>query len=236
MALYLIDKTDPMTSIQNILQNAGILTTTYNKTANAFIFSTTMSNKVIYVGSDTTVRIGDAWTSGTTLTASKDVMTATASVPYDWAVIITADILTFCFRDSTSDVSSNKYSIVFAKTEDGTKNLVLGFNTISSTSNNCWCYNTTNSPVTEILPVGQYLGNSAKDSEGFFYKTNIYMREVTNNNLVILSPIKGIKAILTGPMTTGFDKYGSDIVTYAGFTSDSTFNFGCGLLIENGYL
>lgn len=234
MSIYLLDRNNRIPSIKAALQAAGVVTTVHFENTTDLIVTTTRSNKVLRIRNDGSVWIGSAWTSGATITNSQTLLGSISMDPYDWAIIVTPDILAFCCKNGTGN-TGDCYSAIFTKTEDLSLFLAIGLSSSNSTNNNdSYCYDTTitASQATILSPIS--FSGIVTDAAGYYYFTDIYLKTLSNN-VLITSPAKGIKAILNGYMNTqGFYKYGNDIVSQGWYTNDGGTSFFANVLIPNG--
>lgn len=100
---------DNMNEIKNVLTAANAITTLYYQSTSVLVFLSPYSNKVIRFDTDRDFRItiGDAWTSGTTITNAITIgypYSNTFSSTAAHAIITTADTLVFAIAGGTDSV------------------------------------------------------------------------------------------------------------------------------------
>lgn len=239
MALYLIDRANRIPTIKSALINSGVLTTVLYETATDLIFTTPRSNKVIRITSTNLMYIGTAWVSGTTLTDVRtlDGGSSTQPDPYDWAIIVTPDVLAFVYKSGTGS-SGRCSSIIFTSSVDGTYRFALCFTSDSGAFSNTLSYETTSSNLAfTAIPIAQFGNALLVDGNGFYFTTDMFFKYVTDNKL-IPSPAKGIKAVLNGgPYTSqGYYKFGNDVVIQGWYTNNAGSQQQANILIPNGLI
>lgn len=229
MAIYLVDRTRRIASMKESLIAAGAVTTELYTGAWDFIFTSPFSNKVIRICENGTIYIGDAWTSGTTISNQKTVQ-GTGADPVEWAIIVTPDVLAFCHRGGFV------HSTVFCTTVDGTGKYVLAFcSADNSSQNQAWSWNTIPTVPVEMAPVSSLDSQIVRSPDGYYYQEDIYMREWNSGYVPHPSPMKGVKAIYAGSIVSpAFDIYQSDVVLRAYRTQNSYGLFFGGIAITNG--
>lgn len=235
MAIYLVDRASRIPSIKAALQAAGVLVTTHFENTADLVVTTTRSNKVIRLTSDGRVFLGTAWTSGTNITDSRSVDNPSSGGgdPFDWATIVTPDVLAFVYKTGIG-ATGRCGSSIFVTTVSGT-HLALGSTTDATTFSDTWCYETDTVTLAPfIVPITQFANGLLVDNNGFFFTTDMYFKYLTNNQ-PILSPAKGIKAVLNGfNDTQGFFKHGNDIVVTGWRTNDNGNPMQANIIIPNG--
>lgn len=239
MAYYLIDRANRIPSIKAALINAGVLTTTLFESATDLIFTTPRSNKVIRINNNALIWLGTSWTSGTTLTDVRNIDNGSSGAidPFDWAVVVTPDLLAFVYK-SGSTASGRCSAVIFTTTTDGALRLALGFTSESGTFSNTYCYETTTVALAPIIvPISQFANGLLTDGSGFYFSTDMVFKYLSDNK-IISSPAKGIKAVLNGGITQsqGYFKFGNDMVVQGWFTNNGGNPMQSNILIPNGLI
>lgn len=236
MAIYLVDRANRIPSIKAALTAAGVLTTVLFENSSNLIFTSPRSNKVIQITSNNISLIGTSWTSGTTITDSRtiDAGSSSAPDPFDWAIIVTPDVLAFVYKSGTA-ATGRCSSTIFTTTVDGSVRLALGHTSENGAFSTTYSYETTTVNLAPyIVPIAQYANALLVDSNGFYFATDIFYKYLTDNKL-IPSPAKGIKAVLNGLTSAqGFFKFGNDIVVQGWYTNNTSNPMQANILITNG--
>lgn len=234
--IYLIDRSSRIASIKSILQGAGLITNIYYETVNYLIFSSPRSNKIIKIQDTSFMSVGDAWTSTTTIT-NEVLINSNISDPYDWAIVITPDILAFTVKNGAG-ATADCFCVSFAKTVDASKNVVIGHGSPSNSSYRYSCWDITSGTAIQLKPVQFGINESAVDGSGFYYSLDHYVKTM-NGNTVYPSPIKGLKIVLNGALSQSqaYQKFGNDIVVHGRFTNwNQISDMGANFIIINALI
>lgn len=232
--IYPIDRNNRIPSIKSALQTAAVITTVFYETVNYLIFSTPRSNKVIKLQDNGNISFGDSWTSTTTIT--NEFILQQSIDPYDWAIIVTPDILAFVAKNA-SGATGDCFAIIFGKSADAAKNLVSGTCSSSNSGYRYSCWDTTGAAV-QLKPVIYCTNEVAIDSSGYYYAFDYYLKTL-NGNTVSASPLKGVKVVLNGILSTsqGYQKFGNDVVVNGRYANyNAAIEMGANLVITNGVI
>lgn len=229
MAIYTLNVSstaDLRQSIVDALDDAGILTTTHYNTTNDVIVTTTRSNKVIrfqLTSLRPIVYIGDAYSSGTTITNPLTIMAGLGSSAIEEAVIIvTGNLLLFACRYPT-DVHG--HAVFSRDTSVSARYLALGW---SSYSTSCNLKNTSDDEDLHILSFAAPVISPA----GKYYETDLPV--VDNSNVLIADGIEDLKCITRSSVATVISSnYADVIVVSGGGTRGLAYYFRSSFVVED---
>lgn len=234
--LYPIDRNSRIPSIKAALQAAGLITTLYYENNNYIIFSCPRSNKIIKLQDNSAIYFGDAWTSTTVITNEISIQSTNID-PFDWNIVVTPDILAFVTK-AGSGATGDCFSVSFGKSVDGSKNFVVGACSTNNSGYRYSCWDITSGPAIQLKPAILYGSESAVDGNGFYYSLDPYVKTL-NGNVVYTSPVKGLKVVLNGVMSTSqaYYKFGNDLVVHGRWAAyNATADMGANFIILNGVI
>lgn len=212
---------DSSLALENAFKASGIWVSTQYRTVNTWLICTlSCSNKIIKI--DTSIfawYFGDAWTSGSTITNQKTILTGGGGKPSRSLLYVTPDYVV-AFADTSM-------CAIFGKLANGKQ--FVG----SLATNSGWCnpfYNTTDNN-SNYFPVNTFQ-DTVIDKNGNYYTAPLILKD--NNGLLYDSPFLGIDVIGKAADTwlpTHLDKDVTIPIRYLGGTY-YTFSF----LLRNALL
>lgn len=232
MTLYSLDKTSATTmreSTKAALTAAGILTTTHYETGDYLIVTTTRSNKVIkmyFAVSRTKWYVGDAYSSGTTITNQVTVCEYGGGTVAEANMVVTDDILYMGWRITANDRTAHALFGRLATT--AAEYVALGWVT-NTYEGYPVLRDTSNDASIEI----SCLRNTLISTGAYYYQHDLVI--ATAGNVLQANAITGLKALQRPIFTTAqLLVFGDDIVLPGGATNGATSYFPQNLIIADG--
>lgn len=226
MTVHNIGISTRIADIKAALQAKGKLTTLYFEDASNLIVLTPYTTKVIRFASTGAIFVGDAWTSGTTITNSKAVNPIQTA--FDTASKLTLTEKVLCF----SGYGVNTSFAIFGKTKTDGKEFFLGGHTSSTQSATI---GTSQCDGVPTKPANDFRGLPVLDASNFYYMTDLYLTNASG--VLFANPADGLKLIAKTMAITDAEVLSDNGVAIpcvnVGWNGTST-SYQAAFYIENG--
>lgn len=233
MAVYPIDCVNGnagiIASIKSALLAADIVTTIHYEVAPFLIFTSTRSNKVIKIDVTNGVYIGDAYTSGSTVTNQKNIVVPGNILISSGSVIVSPDYLVFALRSS----SAINFNAIFGVTDVGGVNVAYGSQSSTTAVSSCLAWNCANTTPVELLPAYTII-TPILAPDNFWYQSDMYFKDVATN-VLLPNPMKSMKMLSKGrEIEYNVLIYGDDALVNLGYIKATANLTDCCMLLVGG--